>query len=194
MWLYDTKMGSARLQVVTSLFHCCTPPPSLPDSRDTRKEIWWLERALAFWFEEAKPAARVQGNCCMVHHGELPSISSLYPWHKNVCESGCCRQHTKKNSTQSMIVTTEEHYRESSMQSFDVSHTFLVCNPDSVSTWDCMHSCRSHFIHQFVFMNENKGATVNAKNCWSAHTCMAGDVNNTYKVCLSVHHITHIRL
>ena len=101
----------------------------------------------------------------MVHHGELPSISSLYLWHKNVCESGCCRQHTKKNSTLSMIVTTEEHYRESSVQSFDVSHTFLVCNPDSVSTWDCMHSCRSHFIHQFVFMNENKGATVNAKNC-----------------------------
>jgi len=57
----------------------------------------------------------------------------------------------KKNSMQSTNVTTEEHIRESSVQSFDVSHTFMAWNPyKQCSTWDCTHSYRSHFKHHFV--------------------------------------------
>jgi len=38
----------------------------------------------------------------------------------------------RKTVPQSMSVTTEKHYRESSVQTFDVSHTFLVCNHDKM--------------------------------------------------------------
>lgn len=66
---------------------------------------------------------------------ELPSRSSIYLWHENVWETGCCIQHMKKNSTQFMSVTTVKHTSKSSVQRFDVSHTFPVYNPDK----QCKH-------------------------------------------------------
>lgn len=89
------------------------------------------ERAHVFWFQETESAVWIQGNCCVVYHRKPSSRSSIFLWHKNFCESGCRIQH----STQSMSVTTEEHSRESSVQSFDVSHTFEACNPDK----QCKH-------------------------------------------------------
>ena len=130
MWLCYTGMGSADFKLLcicsSAAHHCHSLTVETP-----RRNYAEAERAHVFWFQETESAVRIQGNCCVVYHRELPSRSSIYLWHKNFCESGCCIQH----STQSMSVTTEEHSRESSVQSFDVSHTFQACNPDK----QCKH-------------------------------------------------------